>query len=157
LNATVDPGGAATVWYFRFGETTNYGGFTATNILPAGTNPVPVNGTISGLLPGALYHCQAVASNSAGLGSGGDATFTTLAVTPPELTPPVILGGDSLQFTFTNTPGASFTVAATTNLALALSNWATLGAMTEVAPGLYLFTDTQAFNTPQRFYRAQLP
>jgi hypothetical protein len=38
-----------------------------------------------------------------------------------------------------------------------LSNWTTLGAATEVSPGQFQFTDPQATNTPQRFYRVRSP
>jgi alpha-tubulin suppressor-like RCC1 family protein len=68
-----------------------------------------------------------------------------------------MLDNGSFQFAFTNTPGAFFGVLATTNPAMPLSNWTTLGAATEVSPGQFQFTDPQATNTPQRFYRVRSP
>src|SRR5262249_4048755 len=66
LNGTVNPGNLPTSVYFRWGATTNYGNFTATNALP-GTNRVfAVSNLLSGLTPAAVYHCQLVATNAAG-------------------------------------------------------------------------------------------
>jgi N-acetylneuraminic acid mutarotase len=65
------------------------------------------------------------------------------------------LPSGAFQFSFTNTPGLSFSALATTNLSLSLSNWTTLGSVTEISPGQFQFTDTQATNKPQRFYRIQ--
>jgi len=68
-----------------------------------------------------------------------------------------MLDNGSFQLAFTNTPGAFLGVLATTNLTLPLSNWTMLGAATEVSPGQFQFTDPQATNTPQRFYRVRSP
>jgi hypothetical protein len=67
------------------------------------------------------------------------------------------LPGGAFQISFTNLSGLGFTVLATTNLALPLSNWTVLGAPTEAPPGQYQFTDAQATNNPQRFYRVRSP
>ncbi|HZL42674.1 MAG TPA: hypothetical protein VFD66_05290, partial [Verrucomicrobiae bacterium] len=56
-------------------------------------------------------------------------------------------------FNFTNNPGVSFTVVASTNLSLQMSSWTLLASVTEVLPGQIQFTDPQATNTPFRFYR----
>ena len=157
LNATVNPEGAATAWYFQYGTDTSYGSYTPTNTLFAGTVPVAVNSSLTGLFSGTSYHFQIVATNSAGTSAGIDQFFTTAAVSPPQLTAPMLMIGGSFQFSLTNTPGASFSVVAATNIALALSNWATLGTMTEVSSGQYQFIDAQATNAPQKFYRARLP
>ena len=55
------------------------------------------------------------------------------------------------QLNFTNTPGASFSVLATTNVALPINQWSNLGTATEVSPGQYQFSDPNATNTAQ-FY-----
>jgi N-acetylneuraminic acid mutarotase len=60
-----------------------------------------------------------------------------------------------LQMTFTNTPGFSFNALASTNVSLPLSNWTALGDVTEVSPGHFQFTDSQATNSAQRFYRVR--
>ena len=61
------------------------------------------------------------------------------------------------QFSFTNAPGAPFTVLATTNVSLPLNNWTVLTNATEVAPGQYQFSDPQTTNNPQRYYRVRWP
>ena len=61
------------------------------------------------------------------------------------------------QFSFTNTPGASNWVYATTNAASPFTNWLNLGSATEMSPGLFQFTDTQATNNARRFYRVGTP
>jgi hypothetical protein len=67
-----------------------------------------------------------------------------------------ILGDGSLQFSFTNTPGAAFTVLFTTNFMLPLSLWTPLGAPIENPPGQYQFTDPAATNS-QGFYNVRSP
>src|SRR5947208_2294129 len=67
------------------------------------------------------------------------------------------LGGGAVQLAFTNTPGATFTVLAATNVSLPVSNWSPLGPPTEQASGQFQFTDAQATNNTQRFYRLRSP
>ena len=74
LNASVNPGGNAGV-YFLWGPTTNYGNATITTNLIGGS-AVAVSKAISGLAPGATYHFQAVATNAAGTNFGGDQSFS---------------------------------------------------------------------------------
>jgi hypothetical protein len=76
-------------------------------------------------------------------------TVATLA-SPQKLT-------NGFQFAFTNSVGALFGVLATTNLSLPLTNWTALGGVTEISPGQFQFTDPQAMNNLQRFYRAYSP
>ena len=61
-----------------------------------------------------------------------------------------------MQVNFTNTPGASFTVLATTNLSLARSNWTTLGAAIEISPGQFQWVDGLT-NRPAQFYQIRCP
>ncbi len=67
----------------------------------------------------------------------------------------VRLSGGACQFTFTNLPALGFTVLAATDQTLPLDSWTVLGCATEVSPGRYQFTDSQATNFPQRFYRVR--
>lgn len=75
---------------------------------------------------------------------------TTIKLANPKLVPS---GG--FQFDFIDNAGLAFTVSATTNLSLSLTNWTSLDGVTEVSPGLYQFTDPNATNSSQRFYRLQ--
>ena len=59
------------------------------------------------------------------------------AISAIHLMNPTRLGNSSFQFSFTNAPAAPFTVLATTNVSLALSNWTVLGVPVEVPAGQY--------------------
>ena len=78
------------------------------------------------------------------------------SVTPPA--PPItlaslkLLANGSFQFGYTNN-GMSYSVYASTNL----NSWAAIGAATQIAPGLYQFTDAKATNYPRRFYQLRSP
>jgi hypothetical protein len=63
----------------------------------------------------------------------------------------------AFQFAFTNRPGVTFSAYGTTNPFLPFSQWTFLGAITDNPPGQFQFTDPQATNTPQRFYRVRWP
>jgi uncharacterized delta-60 repeat protein len=67
-----------------------------------------------------------------------------------------VLGNGSFQFAFTNA-NTNFTVLASTNPMLPSSNWTVLGFPSQVSPGYFQYTDTQAPNYPVRFYRVSSP
>ena len=75
FRGVVNPKGAATTYFFRYGPTTAYGTQTPAGTLPAGTSPVTVTTNSDQLSPG-TYHVQLVATNSAGTTYGGDVVFT---------------------------------------------------------------------------------
>jgi alpha-tubulin suppressor-like RCC1 family protein len=83
-------------------------------------------------------------------------------VAPPPAAPTTLAGSrkptdGSFQVAFTNNPGAPFTVLMATDPSLPLSNWTSLGAVTEILPGQFQFTDPEATNSPRRFYRVRSP
>ena len=82
MNGSVNPNGIPTSFYFQYGPDTNYGNFTVTNNLGNGTNLLAVSNIITELAPGATYHFQIVASNSAGVTMGADVVFSTVIFTP---------------------------------------------------------------------------
>ena len=96
-------------------------------------------------------------ANISVLGELISVTQSNLPVTPPLLTGAKTLGNGTFQFTFTNTPGAPFTVLSTTNLALPLTNWTILGTPSNLAPGVFQFTSQSPTNDLQRFYRVSSP
>ena len=75
---------------------------------------------------------------------------------PPFLTGMQRIGTATMQFSFTNNPNGSFTVLASTNVSLPLSNWTVLGTATNLSNGVYQFTDPAATN-PASFYRVRSP
>jgi hypothetical protein len=97
LNGTVNPNFGDTTWWFEYGYDTNYSiANTASAVVSASnTNAVPVNILAGGLSPLTVYHCQLVASNSAGVSYGGDQQFTTQGP-PPML---VTLAASSISTT----------------------------------------------------------
>ena len=68
---------------------------------------------------------------------------------------PVKLPGGAFQFAFTGAANGTNTVLAATNHALPLANWTVLGVVPEFSSGLFVFSDSQAANGPQRFYRVR--
>jgi hypothetical protein len=141
------------------GNVTNVQFFDGTNSL-GNVSSSPFNLSVS--LAVGSHPLSAVASDDLG------ATTTSLAVTvtvttnsPPTVTAIVISGVTRLpdgafQLAFTNAPGASFTVLSSTNLAVRVDNWTSLGSASEISPGQYQFTDATP-NSPQRFYRVRSP
>jgi len=79
------------------------------------------------------------------------------SATPIKLSNPTISSAGALQFSFMENLGLSFTVLASTNASSSTAAWSVVGAATEAAPTQYQFTDTQATNNPQRFYRVRSP
>ena len=69
------------------------------------------------------------------------------------------LGNGSVSFILTNYGDMSFTVLASTNLALPFSQWSNVGTVLEspVGSGLYPFTDVQGTNYSRRFYKVTSP
>ncbi|HNQ90928.1 MAG TPA: cadherin-like beta sandwich domain-containing protein [Verrucomicrobiota bacterium] len=63
----------------------------------------------------------------------------------------------ALQLSLPYRSGVSFTALVTTNIALPMSEWTVLGPATEVAPGRFRFTDPDAANRRQSFYRLRVP
>jgi predicted outer membrane repeat protein len=175
LNGDITLNDPVLVWYFQtgndnswfqYGTTTGYGNLSpATNdgmiyTLSANSNSVTVSQPVTGLSAGTTYHYQLLA-NGVCTNSGSDAVFTTLNFvigTSPTLAG-VTLSGGSFQFMFTNVANASFTVFASTNVALPFTQWTKLSAAVELpaGSGQYQFTDPSAGTNGQNFYRVCSP
>jgi hypothetical protein len=93
--------------------------------------------------------------------NGIQSTSSVVNISVPVPTAATLTGPQKLtngfRFVFTNSVGALFGMLTTTNLALPLTNWTALGGATEISPGQFQFTDPQATNDGQRFYRAYAP
>ncbi len=78
LNGTVDPQGSVTNASFQYGTTTAYG-LTASVATPlSGSTAQSVSASISGLVPGTVYHYRVVGSSAGGTIDGADRTLLTL-------------------------------------------------------------------------------
>ena len=66
----------------------------------------------------------------------------------------VTLSAGKLMFTFSNTPSASFSVHATNDVTIPISNWPVIGPAVEspAASGHYQFTDSSPATNAARFY-----
>jgi hypothetical protein len=77
LGGTVNPNGEPTTWYVEYGTTTSYGTKTAATDAGSGSSSKAVSTGVSGLTAGKTYHFRLVATSSAGVARGADATFVT--------------------------------------------------------------------------------
>ena len=86
LNGTVDPEGTTATGQFRCGTSSgNYTGCGNTSSpttavsVGAGTSPVAISATVSGLLPSTTYYFAARGTSAAGTTDGSELTLTTSA------------------------------------------------------------------------------
>jgi N-acetylneuraminic acid mutarotase len=93
--------------------------------------------------------------------NGIQSTSAVVNISVPAPTATTLTGmawnNSAFGFNFTSSPGSLFGVLAATNVSLPLTNWTALGGVLEVAPGQFQFTDAQATNGGQRFYRLYSP
>jgi hypothetical protein len=162
LNATVIPGDLFSYWYFKYGTNASYGSFSTTNTIPTtNTNAMSISYVLTGLTPGTNVHYQIFVNDGVSIKTGGDTNFTTLVIAnnPSVLTGLSPFTNGAFGFSFTNVSGASFTVLASTNIALPLAQWSNLGLAMEspAGSGQYQFTEPQATNSVQCFYRVSSP
>jgi hypothetical protein len=134
------------------GSLTNNGGHTLTVALLAGSPAIDA---------GDDSLANTVATDQRGYPrlSGGHVDVGAFEVqvattyNPPVLRNPGFLTNGAFTFSFTNNPGLSFGVYASSNVALSLSQWTRVGAAAQLMPGQYQFTDAVATNYPTRFYQ----
>lgn len=83
LNGSLNPGLLSTTVEFEYGTTTEYGNsITAAQSPVSGDTEVSISAGLSGLAPGAEYHCRIRAENSLGIIYSNDMTFTTAGELP---------------------------------------------------------------------------
>jgi hypothetical protein len=73
------------------------------------------------------------------------------------LTSPAVLANGAVQFSSTNASVVTFSVLATTNVALPAECWDVLGEPLPVGGGVYQCVDPKSTNAPQRFYQLRWP
>ncbi len=101
LNASFNPDGADTHYYFEYGETEAYGSVSPALPGADGGERVElehVHTQLVGLKPSTLYHYRIIATDSFGTSTGADMTFVTPVLIPPA---PVVGGlpaSDLTQF-----------------------------------------------------------
>jgi hypothetical protein len=77
VNGTVNPRGAQTTYFFRYGTTRSYGAQTPTQSAGAGTSVRRIAEGLAGLAPATTYHYRLIARNAEGVTRGADRTFKT--------------------------------------------------------------------------------
>jgi hypothetical protein len=78
IAASVNPNLQDTTVVVNFGRTPSYGSSTPPRDVGAGNAPAPFSAALSGLVPGATYHFDVVATNADGQTTTSDGTFTAL-------------------------------------------------------------------------------
>jgi sugar lactone lactonase YvrE len=115
-----------------------------------------ISGTTNGVVNFSFTANTTTSNRTASITLLGQTICVTQAP-PPTLIGATMLGNGLFQFAFTNINlSTNFTVLATTNIFLPLTNWTVIGTATNIAPGLFQFTDPQATNA-QCFYTILLP
>ena len=98
-------------------------------------------------------------ANPATAASLGKVLVSSTTNCPSKITSLTRLVNGTFHFGFTNLPGASFTVFASTNLTQPFNTWSNLGSVIEwpTGSGQFQFTDLQAPNNIQSYYRVRSP
>ncbi|MDQ6817399.1 MAG: hypothetical protein M3018_08340 [Actinomycetota bacterium] len=112
LNATVNPNGSATVYFFQLGlAVPGYGLASHPRSAGSGTTTVSVKTTSGGLIPGTVYHYRIIAYNKFGATIGADRTFKTKGFAPPAAAtgPPTQVGRSFVTLTGVVNPNGTTT------------------------------------------------
>lgn len=101
LRGSVDPNGAPTSYQFQFGLTSAYGPASTTRAAGRGTSAIAAATTVSGLIPGTVYHYRLAARSKYGASLGADRRFKTASHAPPGAVtgPPSTLSASSATLT----------------------------------------------------------
>jgi autotransporter-associated beta strand protein len=147
-----------------YGQNLSFAGteFTTSSLL-TGDSVSSVTLTSSGAANAAPVNTyDIVPSNATGGGLGNytinyvNGTLTVTAATTVIINPPLVLGGGTVQLTFTGgDAGVNYRIQGSTDLTT--PNWSTLITNTAGTNGLPAFTDLGATNYIQRFYRTVTP
>ena len=79
VNGTVDPNAEATRYWVEYGTTSAYGVKSAEQVTGAGSDPVDVKVTLTGLTRSTTYHYRVVGENASGQSAGVDRELRTAA------------------------------------------------------------------------------
>jgi hypothetical protein len=158
LNGDVNANGHATTIHFEYGTTKKYGQRTPNQAVGAGTTPIPVSASISGLKSNTRYHFRLVAVSNAGSKASGDRAFKTAKpTTTPSFTPnPVVYSRPfTISGQLTGTGSAHATVTLLGRPFPFTTPFGKLGnSVVSNADGTYSFPFTSALATTQLEIRA---
>ena len=102
-----------------------------------------------------------VTGASAGSSTNGSARYDFSTVKYFDVSPialkTIAAPAGTFGLSFTNTPGATFTVMSATNPGTQSNVWIDVGSVSEVRPGEFQFVDGNPATSPQRYYRVRSP
>ena len=130
LNASVNPNGSNTTYYFQYGKTSSYGYTTSSGSAGSGTSSMRVSSNVANLSPETTYHCRIVATNDAGTTYGQDKMFTTTSIISTSIFGIVTDASSSQPI-----EGAKIT---------SESDWGSKGSTTTFPDGSYILPDLDA-------------
>ncbi|SPE61266.1 conserved exported hypothetical protein [Verrucomicrobia bacterium] len=119
--------------------------------------PLRTNGLATATVSAALAGSSAALSANYSSDTVFASSSGSAVATPAYLANLTFSANGLFQFSFSNTIGLPFSVWSSSDLSLPLSNWGWRGSATEVSPGQFQFTDSQAPVDAQRFYRVSSP
>jgi autotransporter-associated beta strand protein len=96
-------------------------------------------------------------SYSISTGTPGQVKLIVTPATPPSFNPPLYSGGNLILSGTGGTPGADHYVLSSTNVALPLVSWQVEATNQFDGSGNFAYTNAVNANTPQRFFRLQVP
>jgi streptogramin lyase len=99
VSGSVTPRAATTTVTVQYGTSPLLGSSVTVGSLQAGTAPVPVAGSLTGLAPDTTIYFRIVATNSAGEADGAIESFTTLAAAPTQQTTSATFGNQRITVT----------------------------------------------------------
>ncbi len=141
------------------GDTVNWTGGSGHTLLGTGTDPIcggnslPCSHTFN--VPGS-YAYKCTIDSHAALGMTGLVVVVSAPLTPPVLTNAVWLPQGWLQFTLLSSGTQTNILLASTNVVSPTSEWTPIATNTSKT-NMLIFTDTNAPNYPQRFYKVAEP
>ena len=150
VNLAIKATGSAKLRYQWQRSETNL--FNGGNVSGVNSNTL----TLVNVQPEDAGSYRVIVTNAFGSVTSSVAVLTVALPSPIALSSATMSNG-VFRFSFTNTPGANFTVLSTTNVSLPLSNWTALGSLAEISPGQFQFTHSKATTNQQRFYCVRAP
>jgi hypothetical protein len=156
VNATVNPNGLATTYYFQYGLTAAYGLTTGTQSAGSSTSEVPVSAAITGLTPSTTYYYQLVAASSSGTTYGANQTFTTTqALNPAAFNMQIAGSGSGMRVSIQSVAGYSYQLQRAGSLS-GTANWQNIGGAQAGVNGALTFVDNSGGLFNAAFYRVQI-
>jgi hypothetical protein len=156
LSAEINPNEVRTFFWFEYGTSTAYTATSSVRLLLNNLTSTTISSTpVTGIFSNATIHYRIVATNSVGRANGQDQTFTWSGAPPTLVNASGTINSNNpnFQLSFPGNPQQLYLAEVSTNLL----TWASLGAVPEISPGQFRFTQNGAAFLPSRFYRVRLP